>query len=111
MERLLITLNCITRTRTLRFQNFLDELREVEKLLGKQYMREQFIYSCIPRSEAYMFDSWKGHLRGLRWEVISEFCGEEPCPNDCFFHTDFFLLIVYGLVGEISLINLWLVEH
>lgn len=62
-----------------RWVPFLDSLRDVEKLLGRSDMRDQFTSACISnRADAAMFKRWNTHLRGLRWEVVAKFCQEEP---------------------------------
>ncbi len=71
-----------------RWLSFLDSLRDLEKLLGRSDMRDQFTSACVSnRADAAMFAHWNTHLRGLRWEVVAKFCQEDT--GICFVHFTF----------------------
>ena len=56
---------------------FNQQLRDLEKMLGKRYMREHFIASCIGNSgDVDLLRSWTSHMQGLRWEAIAKFCAD-----------------------------------
>ena len=55
--------------------SFLDDLKCLDKLLGRQYNREQFLYKCVTDAcDRAALTSWTVRLKGLRWEVITDFC-------------------------------------
>lgn len=59
----------------------MSQCRDLERLLVRQYTREQFIAKCCdtPADEA-CFRTWGAKLAGLRWEVIVKFCAEVCWP-------------------------------
>ena len=61
----------------LSWNGFLQQLRELDKLLSKTYMREQFTALCVKDpTDATYFSSWGASLKGLRWEVLAKFTSE-----------------------------------
>ena len=60
------------------WDGFLQQLRDVEKLLANTYTREQFVDRCVEKGRD-AFASWGARLKGLRWEVLAKFCSEVPC--------------------------------
>ena len=69
----------------MRWGSFLQQLRDIEKMLGRPYMREQFISKCVRKDSAdeVVFRSWSTRLQGLRWEVVVKFCEEVTCLMTC----------------------------
>lgn len=62
----------------LRWEQFLGQLRELEKLLAIPFNREQFLAKCVQSTEdRQSFSGFFVRLKGLRWEVIVKFCAEE----------------------------------
>lgn len=62
----------------MRWDAFFQKLRDMEKLLVRNYTREQFVAKCVddPTDAAY-FKTWSAKLAGLRWEMIPKFCSED----------------------------------
>ena len=60
-----------------RWELFLKQLRDLEKMLVRVMTREQFVSKCVSNpTDAELFKTWSAKLSGLRWEVITKFCGE-----------------------------------
>ena len=56
---------------------FLQQLRDVEKLVVRVYNREQFVALCVhDEDDAALFKTWTASLRGLKWEVLVKFLSE-----------------------------------
>ena len=67
----------------IRYPGFLGQLRELENLLARPYMREQFVSKCTTsKSDEAAFRSCGARLRGLRWEVVVKFCQEVTSQKD-----------------------------
>ena len=70
------------RSSELSWQRCLAQLRDIEKMMSRVMMREQFVHRCVPiQKDADVFAAWGAKLAGLRWEVITKFTGEEPGLN------------------------------
>ena len=65
-----------------RWEDFIDDLRQVEHLLRDRMMRERFQALCIPRNmvgDIRAFKTWCISLKSLRWEQTVNFCGAAAC--------------------------------
>lgn len=60
------------------WDQFIEDLRQVEHLLRDRMMRERFQALCIPKNMAgdiRAFKTWCISLKSLRWEQTVNFCG------------------------------------
>ena len=61
----------------MRWPSFLDDLRQMEKLLVRKFAREQFLARCVPLAEDQkILQTFKATLKGLRWSAITNFSSE-----------------------------------
>ena len=68
-----------------RWKALLPLLLALDNLLGSVTWKERFIAtSAAQHPEKDLLLKWSSarHLRGLRWEAISNFCSEVPCLTE-----------------------------